>query len=156
METTTNPLGVSNGCTNDSEDPRVEIFREISRVFSQRKKGMANIENVIALMDTPGIGDPQSIRIAKENGMGWDRSVPIGGQVTIVNLKARKDLNGEIAQVISHMHDEGRIGVKVLRGGNQTRAHRALPRVCCAGEIQFEIETRCRRQVYSFQKNNLA
>jgi hypothetical protein len=79
----------------------------------------------------------------------------VGKSQLIVNLKARKDLNGEIAQVISHMHDEGR-GVKVLRGGNQTRARRALPRVCYAGEIQFEIETRCRRKVNSFQKNKLA
>jgi hypothetical protein len=33
--------------------------------------------------------------MTKKNGMAWDRRVPIGGQVTIVNIKARKDLNGE-------------------------------------------------------------
>lgn len=98
METTKSPLGVSNGCTNASEDPRV--VREISKGLLT-EKGMANIENVIALMNTPEIGDPQSIRMAKENVMRWDRNVPIGGQVTI-NCNSKGEERSEWRDCSSH------------------------------------------------------
>jgi hypothetical protein len=62
---------------------------------------MANIENVIALMNTPEIGDPQSIRMAKENVMRWDRNVPIGGQVTI-NCNSKGEERSEWRDCSSH------------------------------------------------------
>jgi hypothetical protein len=52
-------------------------------------------------MNTPEIGDPQSIRMAKENGMGWDRNVPIGGQVTI-NCKPKGEERSEWRDCSSH------------------------------------------------------
>lgn len=72
--------------------------------------------------------------------MGWERSVPIGGKVTIQGLKARADLNGEIGQVISHLHDDGRIGVRVLSSGQEV-AIKPVNAELCPGEsirpVQF-------------------
>lgn len=52
--------------TNKQEDPRADLLRELSQGLLN-EKGMANIENLIALMDTPGIGDPGMTYVVWEN-----------------------------------------------------------------------------------------
>mmetsp|Transcript_27851 Transcript_27851/g.55795 ORF Transcript_27851/g.55795 Transcript_27851/m.55795 type:complete len:454 (+) Transcript_27851:73-1434(+) len=114
------PTSIQGGIigTPPQEDPRADIFREVCDGLIT-DEGMANMESLITLLDTPGIGNPDGIKDAKEHGFGWDRSVPIGSVVKIVDLKSRTDLNGKLAKVISHIYDDMRIGVRVQSSGKQ-------------------------------------
>ena len=101
------------------EDPMADMWRHLSGPFLNAKgRAPGAMESIVDLMYTPGLG--QGIDRVKEIGLGWHRSVPIGKEVTVTGLKSgRTELNGETAEVISHIYDFMRIGIRVPSSGEE-------------------------------------
>lgn len=90
------------------EDPRADMFRGL---FSglETDEGLSMMD-LIPILDNTGL---------EEHGMDWDEKFPIGGNAEIVGLESRNDLNGERAEIVSHIYRTLRIGVKVLSSGEE-------------------------------------